>query len=320
MKLLMENWRQYVKDAQNFDLLEGKFSNKEISEQNYVSEWISLFNEEVDSASMSLDEGVAGDMINNAISKMSVKLINFISGLGQSAIKYSKKISSAYKKMRGLMAKFKDKYPKLYGLGKVVLLFIVALAFSAAAQASGYSDTATGVDFTPDQLLSFADMAKQMASDLGGSDASTLEAISNTVEAIANNGREVITTDDLRAAMDGAGAEATITFSDTIQFMRNIAQTVADAGADSVSDAITQAIPDISNVTNTRVVNIPMMATQNALQALQAMAQGNDASEPLQWLVQNKDEIEWLKDISADQILDIDLSTLQTMIRGATAN
>jgi hypothetical protein len=50
------------------------------------------------------------------------------------------------------------------------------------------------------------------------------------------------------------------------------------------------------------------------------MAQGNDASEPLQWLVQNKDQIEWLKDMSADQILDIDLSTLQTMIRGATAN
>jgi hypothetical protein len=103
MKLLMEQWREFVKETQSFDLLEGKFSNKEISEQDYVSEWISLFNEEVESTSMSLDEGVVGDMINNAISKMSVKLINFISGLGQSAIKYSKKIASAYKKMRGLI-------------------------------------------------------------------------------------------------------------------------------------------------------------------------------------------------------------------------
>jgi hypothetical protein len=259
-------------------------------------------------------------MINNAISKMSVKLINFISGLGQSAIKYSKKIASAYKKMRGLMAKYRDKYPKLYGLGKVVLVFIVALAFSAAAQAAGYSDTATGVDFTPEQLSSFADMAKAMASDFGGSDAESLNAISSTVEAIANSGREVITTDDLQAAMDGSGASARITFNDTINFMREIAQQVADTGAESVSDAITQAIPDISNVTSTRVVNIPMMATQNALQALQALSQGSDASEPLQWLVQNKDQIEWLDGMTARQILDIDSSTLQTLIRGATTN
>ena len=316
----MENWRQYVKDAQNFDLLEGKFYNKEISEQDYVSEWISLFNEEVESASMSLDEGVVGDMVNNAISKMSVKLINFISGLGQSAIKYSKKIASAYKKMRGLMAKYKDKYPKLYGLGKVVLVFIVALAFSAAAQAAGYSDTATGVDFTPEQLSSFADMAKQMASDFGGSDAESLNAISSTVEAIANSGREVITTDDLQAAMDGSGAEATITFIDTINFMRDIAQTVADAGAECVSDAITQAMPDISNVTSTRVVNIPMMATQNAMEALRALVQGNDASEPLQWLVQHKEEIEWLKDMSPEAIENVDVETLRTILRGATTS
>lgn len=317
MKLLMENWRQYVKDAQNFDLLEGKFYNKEISEQDYVSEWISLFNEEVESASMSLDEGVVGDMVNNAISKMSVKLINFISGLGQSAIKYSKKIASAYKKMRGLMAKYKDKYPKLYGLGKVVLVFIVALAFSAAAQAAGYSDTATGVDFTPEQLSSFADMAKAMASDFGGSDAESLNAISSTVEAIANSGREVITTDDLQAAMDGSGASARITFNDTIDFMRTIAQQVADAGADSVSDAITQAMPDISATTDVTLTNVPAMATQNALGAMRALAQNKDASEHLQWLIQYKEEIEWLRDMTPEQILDADMETLRNMIRAS---
>ena len=315
----MENWRQYVKDAQNFDLLEGKFYNKEISEQDYVSEWISLFNEEVESASMSLDEGVVGDMVNNAISKMSVKLINFISGLGQSAIKYSKKIASAYKKMRGLMAKYKDKYPKLYGLGKVVLVFIVALAFSAAAQAAGYSDTATGVDFTPEQLSTFADMAKQMASDFSGREASMMEAIGNTVEGIANMSTDTLTTDDLQNYMRRR-PEKVVELTDTINFMRGIAQQVADAGAESVSDAITQAMPDISNVTSTRVVNIPMMATQNAMEALQAMLQGNDASEPLQWLVQHKEEIEWLKDMSPEAIENVDVETLQTILRGATTS
>jgi len=319
MKLLMENWRQYVKDAQNFDLLEGKFYNKEISEQDYVSEWISLFNEEVESASMSLDEGVVGDMVNNAISKMSVKLINFISGLGQSAIKYSKKIASAYKKMRGLMAKYKDKYPKLYGLGKVVLVFIVALAFSAAAQAAGYSDTATGVDFTPEQLSTFADMAKQMASDFSGREASMMEAIGNTVEGIANMSTDTLTTDDLQNYMRRR-PEKVVELTDTINFMRGIAQQVADAGAESVSDAITQAMPDISNVTSTRVVNIPMMATQNAMEALQAMLQGNDASEPLQWLIQHKEEIEWLKDMSPEAIENVDVETLQTILRGATTS
>jgi len=99
--------------------------------------------------------------------------------------------------------------------------------------------------------------------------------------------------------------------------MRTIAQQVADAGADSVSDAITQAMPDISATTDVTLTNVPAMATQNALGAMRALAQNKDASEHLQWLIQYKEEIEWLRDMTPEQILDADMETLRNMIRAS---
>jgi hypothetical protein len=109
-----------------------------------------------------------------------------------------------------------------------------------------------------------------------------------------------------------------ITRSQLKQLIKEELSRVIDEGNDlfaAFDDDVTDSTT--SDSIETRITNIPLMATQKVMHAYRESVSGRDASEDLQWLSDNKDEIVWLKDMTSDQILNANSATLRTMMSSA---
>jgi hypothetical protein len=160
MKLLLENWRQYLAEsekAQDYGylyLLEGNTVRKTsfydalnlLSEnENAIETFLENWERSVDYHIEQLDENALSDMANNPVLYLSTQAFMLIDRMKEKAVKYAGKILGVVNKIRSFMQRFEEKHPVLYKVGSFAIkLIVVALAFYVLSSIMGGSDAAAG--------------------------------------------------------------------------------------------------------------------------------------------------------------------------------
>ena len=160
MKLLLENWRQYLaenekdQDCGYLYLLEGNTVRKTsfydalnlLSEnENAIETFLENWERSVDYHIEQLDENALSDMANNPVLYLSTQAFMLIDRMKEKAVKYAGKILGVVNKIRSFMQRFEEKHPVLYKVGSFAIkLIVVALAFYVLSSIMGGSDAAAG--------------------------------------------------------------------------------------------------------------------------------------------------------------------------------
>ena len=141
MKLLMENWRNYlneksidygplyifegdnVKQASFYDALHTLNENEEDSIKTFLENW----ERSVDYHIEQLDENAIADMAKNPVLYLSTQALLFLDKVKDKVIKYAGKVIDIINKIRAFLKRFEQKNPTLYKIGSFVIKIIVAI-------------------------------------------------------------------------------------------------------------------------------------------------------------------------------------------------
>ena len=142
MKLLLENWRQYLNESKNSshygDLY--LFENDTVTKTSFYDA-LSLLNESesaietflenwersVDYHIDQIDEGALADMASNPVLYLSTQAFMLIDRMKEKAAKYAGKILGVVDKIRSFMQRFEEKNPTLYKIGSFAIKIIIAM-------------------------------------------------------------------------------------------------------------------------------------------------------------------------------------------------
>ena len=232
MKLLFENWRQYLaesektQDCGHLYLFEGDTVRKTsfydalslLSEnENAIETFLENWERSVDYHIEQIDEGALADMASNPVLYLSTQAFIFIDRMKEKVAKYAGKILGVVNKIRSFMQRFEEKHPVLYKVGSfAVKLIIVALAFYVLSSILGGSDAAAGDFVAP----GFDDATGEYIANKVIASEDELRYIGNTLQkmegdGLAEIGKEIISMadnpQDSRRMLDvGYKAEAAI--------------------------------------------------------------------------------------------------------------
>jgi hypothetical protein len=291
MKLLMENWRQYLDEsekAQDYGylyLFEGDTVRQTsfydamhlLSEnENAIETFLENWERSVDYHIEQLDEGAMADMANNPVLYLSTQAFMFMGRIKDKVAKYAAKLIGIVNKIKNFAERFKEKHPTIYKIGAfaaqliiaIITLYILSAIFgSSEAQAGDLvgGSTYEGGDIVQKVIASEEELRKlgEAASNVEG-----LEDIGQEILNIANNPEDV---------EGGVGSAISRKVSKVIVHgvgrLRELdAQKLADAAA-----AIAEDVPDIAaaeTVTQVQMGNAPLQA----LNALAGAASGDQSS------------------------------------------
>ncbi len=232
MKLLMENWRQYLNESENSShygdlyLFENDTVTKTsfydalntLSEnENAIETFLENWERSVDYHIEQLDENALSDMASNPVLYLSTQAFMLIDRMKEKAAKYAGKIIGIVNKIRSFMQRFEEKHPVLYKVGSfAVKLIIVALAFYVLSSILGGSDAAAGDFVAP----GFDDVTGEYVANKVIASEEELRYIGNTLQKVegdglAEIGKEIISIadnpEDSQRILDvGSKAEAAI--------------------------------------------------------------------------------------------------------------
>lgn len=233
MKLLLENWRQYLAESEKTQdygylyLFEGDTVRKTsfydvlnlLSEnENAIESFLENWERSVDYHIEQLDENALSDMASNPVLYLSTQAFMLIDRMKEKAAKYVGKIIGVVNKIRSFMQRFEEKHPVLYKVGSfAVKLIIVALAFYVLSSILGGSDAAAGDFVAP----GFDDVTREYVPNKVIASEDELRYIGNFLQKIdegdglAEIGKEIISIadkpEDSRRILDvGYKAEAAI--------------------------------------------------------------------------------------------------------------
>jgi len=232
MKLLMENWRQYLNKSENSShygdlyLFENDTVTKTsfydalntLSEnENAIETFLENWERSVDYHIEQLDENALSDMASNPVLYLSTQAFMLIDRMKEKAAKYAGKIIGIVNKIRSFMQRFEEKHPVLYKVGSfAVKLIIVALAFYVLSSILGGSDAAAGDFVAP----GFDDVTGEYVANKVIASEEELRYIGNTLQKVegdglAEIGKEIISIadnpEDSQRILDvGSKAEAAI--------------------------------------------------------------------------------------------------------------
>ena len=160
MKLLLENWRQYLAEsekAQDYGylyLLEGNTVRQAsfydalnlLSEnENAIETFLENWERSVDYHIEQIDEAALADMASNPILYLSTQALMLLDRVKEKAIKYSGKILGVINKVRGFLSRFEEKHPTLYKIGTFAIKVVVAiLVIYAISHIFGGGDAQAG--------------------------------------------------------------------------------------------------------------------------------------------------------------------------------
>lgn len=142
MKLLFENWRQYLNEsekAQDYGylyLFEGDtvrktsfydalnlLSENESAIETFLENWERSVNYHIEQ----IDEAALADMASNPILYLSTQAFMLIDRMKDKAAKYAGKILGVVNKIRSFMQRFEEKNPTLYKIGSFAIKIIIAM-------------------------------------------------------------------------------------------------------------------------------------------------------------------------------------------------
>jgi len=142
MKLLLENWRQYLVESEKVQdygylyLFEGDTVRQTSfydalsllnENENAVETFLESWERSVDYQIEQLDEGALADVANNPVLYLSTQAFVLLDRLKGNAVKYAGKILGVVNKVRGLLARIEEKNPILYKVGANATKIIVAM-------------------------------------------------------------------------------------------------------------------------------------------------------------------------------------------------
>ena len=213
MKLLLENWRQYLAEsekAQDYGhlyLFEGDtvrktsfydalnlLSENENAIETFLENWELSVNYHIEQ----IDEGALADMTSNPVLYLSTQAFMLIDRMKEKAAKYVGKILGVVNKIRSFMQRFEEKHPVLYKVGSfAVKLIIVALAFYVLSSILKGSDAAAGDFVAP----GFDDATGEYVANKVIASEEELRYIGNTLQkmegdGLAEIGKEIISIAD----------------------------------------------------------------------------------------------------------------------------
>jgi hypothetical protein len=165
MKLLLENWREYLVEsekAQDYGylyLFEGDTVRKTsfydalklLSEnENALETFLENWERSVDYHIEQIDEAALADMASNPILYLSTQAFILLDRVKEKAIKYASKILGVVNKIKSFMQRFEETRPVLYKVGSFsIKLIVVALTFYALSSIMGGSEASAGDFVTP---------------------------------------------------------------------------------------------------------------------------------------------------------------------------
>ena len=142
MKLLLENWRQYLAEsekAQDYGhlyLFEGDTVRKTsfydalnlLSEnESAIETFLENWERSVDYHIEQIDEAALADMASNPILYLSTQAFMLLDRTKEKAVKYAGKILGVINKVRGFLARFEETNPTLYKMGTFAIKIVVAI-------------------------------------------------------------------------------------------------------------------------------------------------------------------------------------------------
>jgi len=216
MKLILENWRQYVAEsekAQDYGYLylseEGVVRKTSfydalnlLSEnENAIETFLENWERSVDYHIEQLDEAALADMANNPILYLSTQAFTLIDRLKGKAIKHAGKILGVVNKVRSLLSRFEEKHPTLYKIGSAATKVIVAmLVIYAMSHIFGGGEAHAGdmlggpeLDQKTGEIAQKVLAAESQLKEIGqaASQVEGLEEVGQEILAIANNPTDV---------------------------------------------------------------------------------------------------------------------------------
>jgi hypothetical protein len=160
MKLLLENWRQYLAEsekAQDYGylyLFEGDTVRKTSfydalnllnENENAIETFLENWERSVDYHIEQIDEAALADMSSNPILYLSTQAFMLLDRVKEKAIKYAGKILGVINKVRSFLSRFEEKHPTLYKVGTFAIKIVVAiLVIYAISHIFGGGDAQAG--------------------------------------------------------------------------------------------------------------------------------------------------------------------------------
>ena len=328
MKLLMENWRQYLDESEKTQdcgylyLFEGDTVRQTsfydalhlLSEnENAIETFLENWERSVDYHIEQLDEGAMADVANNPVLYLSTQAFMFIDRIKDKAVKYAGKLIGIVNKINNFAKRFEEKHPTIYKIGVIsakiiiatIILYVISSIFGAnEAQAGDFVGRPTyeGGEIVQKVIANEEELRKigEAASNVEG-----LQDISQEILNIANNPEDV---------KGGIGSMVSREVQNIIEHgvgrLRELdAQKLADAAAQAADGA-----PEVATttVTQTQMTNLPLQA----MNALNGLIMGDQNS--IELLQQIQGQIPQLQGVdiaslSSEQAIDISKAIRATL-------
>jgi hypothetical protein len=280
MKLLLENWREYLVESEKaqdyghlyvfeedtvrqtsfYDAL-NLLSENENAIETFLENWERSVNYHIEQ----LDEAAMADMASNPILYLSKQAFLLIDRLKGQLAKHASKILGVVDKVHGLLTRFQGKYPTLYKIGYVAIKVIIAMMvvylissiFGAGEAHAGDvvsreiqgSEIVDRVVASAEQLRTIGEAAKQVEG---------IQDVGQELLNIANNPQDV---------HGGVGSDISLKAQKIIK--HGLEQLSQNEQATAVADAAGQAAKNLPTetvtVTQTTISDTEMLAQQKEM-------------------------------------------------------
>lgn len=288
MKLLMENWRQYVNESdKSYDcgplyIVEGGTARETsfydalhlLSEnENAIETFLENWERSVDYHIEKLDENALSQLANNPVLYLSTQAFMFINRVKEKVAKYAEKIMSIVNKIRSFMQRFEEKHPTLYKLGAMAIkIIIAAVSVYLISYIMGGGEAQAGQWVDP-QMVDGEYISNAVQASEG-----ELRAVANTAmkpppdPELQKLGQELLNIADNPTDVRGyeIGRKAKHLLEFTLEEYEKLGIEIGDDGSlIKRAEEVAAELPDVPDVqvTNVTMQNKPAMA-QQALMSL----------------------------------------------------
>jgi len=206
MKLLLENWRQYLAEsekAQDYGYL-YLFEDDTVRQtsfydalnllsenENAIETFLENWERSVDYHIEQIDEGAIADLASNPILSLSTQAFMLLNRLKEKAVKYAGKILGVINKVRSFLSRFEEKHPTLYKMGTFAIKIVVAiLVIYAMSHIFGGGEAQAGNILSPPEIDEAGEIIQRITAS--EEDLRKIGEAASNVEGLKEVGQELL--------------------------------------------------------------------------------------------------------------------------------
>jgi hypothetical protein len=206
MKLLLENWRQYLAEsekAQDYGYL-YLFEDDTVRQtsfydalnllsenENAIETFLENWERSVDYHIEQIDEGAIADLASNPILSLSTQAFMLLNRLKEKAVKYAGKILGVINKVRSFLSRFEEKHPTLYKMGTFAIKIVVAiLVIYAMSHIFGGGEAQAGNILSPPEFDEAGEIVQRITAS--EEDLRKIGEAASNVEGLKEVGQELL--------------------------------------------------------------------------------------------------------------------------------